>query len=537
MRDHFIKWDYIYFNKRHVIAFLVMGLCFYLPGNLYAESKDAVVKQARDALDRTEAFMKTDQGNGTRQEISEKPLDHVPSPTEPGPVTPATEPLDPDILLKEVIDIDLQGEDLSAAFQIISRRTGLPIRVDADVKGTDTLSLQSVQVRDILKVLLDRHDLGLIKEEDGVRIVTAATFENENSYPLDRHLRSRVVSLRHIAPEGLQDALQELKGARGRIILSGDRQTFILVDTAGNLQKMVELIAQKDVEIKTEVFSLTYAPGKEVLEKVKEVLSEGCGYARYDESADEIVVTDTVGSLERIAELIRTWDVPRHVEIETETVRVILSEEYQSGIDWEAIVSDYRCISQEASPCSQEDKDISVGSISREDYDVLIEAMDAVGRMEFKPGPSITAVTRNKIFLRVAFLNNEMFLDLNSPGAGDAAAASDSWRPQNISLPQGMEFRLIPLVHLDQSLTLTVIRPYSRRDKANVKESDEIRLDIGPDTVAVIGGMFKEEKVQMARKVPLLGDLPFLGQFFQRRRTKTRRIEHVVFVRARTLDY
>ncbi len=516
------------------MAACVLALLFslFLLTEPKAEDKDAVIRNALDALDQTEALLQEErQGPSESGAVTSSPV-----PATPAPERPALELIDPEALLSERIRVEFQEEDLFLALRSIGRQSGLPIQVDAGVVGSVTLTLADVEVRDILKVLVDRHGLAMVVKDSGVRIMTAETFESEYSYRFDQNFSSRVVRLKYIDPQVILPQLEELKGSRGRITLSGDHKTVVLVDTPANLKDMTALMAKKDVEVRTEIFLLAYAPGQEVLGKVRELLTDDRGYARYDETERKVIVTDTVPALARITESVQAWDVPHRVMIETESVRVILSEEYQSGIDWEAIVSDYRCLTEDESSCTPYDKDVSVGSISQEDYDVLMEAMDTVGQMSFAPGPGVMALARDKITLGVGFANKEMTLELKDAGSrAKTGAGPQADVSQDSSLPEGMDFEFVPVVHLDQSLTLTVIpsRPL-RKEKGGQAKID---LAVGDDKVAVIGGMFEEEQIQMTRKVPLLGDVPFLGRVFQRQRTKSRRIEHVVFIRARVLDY
>lgn len=520
------------------MALTILGLCLGPALGQQAEDKDVVVKDALDALDRTGILLNEKQTNEMGSEKAESVGAQLTSDPQVEPESAVQEPVDPEFLLEKVINIELQDKNLPAAFRIIERISGLPIQVDAEVWGYATLALQSVAVRDILKVLLDRHDLAMIEKEDGVRIMTAATFEKEYSYTFDKNFKSVVIQLKNIEADEILDDLLELKGARGRVVATGKPQILILTDTPGNLEEMQKLIAKQDVEIRKKEFPLVYAPGDEVMEKIMTVLTEGRGYARFDAGTGTVIVWDTKGKLEQVEKMIRDWDVPHEVAIETETVRVVLSEEYQSGIDWEAIVSDYRCMTDEESALSRADKDVSVGSISREDYDVLMEAMDTVGKMKLTSGPSMTTVTGNQIFLHITFSGETISLDLDkSPKAAGRALSSDEDESEDSSLPQELGFRLIPVVHLDQSLSLKVERPDLPTHRQAGQEPNAILLKLSSDTVAVIGGMFEEDKVQMTRKLPLLGDLPFLGRVFQRQRTKTQRIEHVVFVRMQVKAY
>jgi type II secretory pathway component GspD/PulD (secretin) len=55
-----------------------------------------------------------------------------------------------------------------------------------------------------------------------------------------------------------------------------------------------------------------------------------------------------------------------------------------------------------------------------------------------------------------------------------------------------------------------------------------VRLKDGSSVI--IGGLLSEEKTNGITKVPLLGDIPFLGYFFQHQNTETRKTDLVIEV-------
>ena len=55
------------------------------------------------------------------------------------------------------------------------------------------------------------------------------------------------------------------------------------------------------------------------------------------------------------------------------------------------------------------------------------------------------------------------------------------------------------------------------------------------DTV-VIGGLIQHREIDIERKIPLLGDIPWLGQLFRGTDVEERRSELVIFLTATVLD-
>ena len=52
----------------------------------------------------------------------------------------------------------------------------------------------------------------------------------------------------------------------------------------------------------------------------------------------------------------------------------------------------------------------------------------------------------------------------------------------------------------------------------------------------VIGGIYTQEETFNVSKVPILGDLPFLGNFFKKKTSRNNRSELLIFLTPRILD-
>ena len=103
-------------------------------------------------------------------------------------------------------------------------------------------------------------------------------------------------------------------------------------------------------------------------------------------------------SVKRIEEL----DKPaKEVLLDVKILQIILNDENRQGVDWEAIVSDY----QSFPFTGFEGKGagiLSVGTVSEEDYVVLLDALDTVGMLNTVSNLKMTAgaAGRNEILIR-----------------------------------------------------------------------------------------------------------------------------------------
>ena len=202
------------------------------------------------------------------------------------------------------------------------------------------------------------------------------------------------------------------------------------------------------------------------------------------------------------------------ITLEINVVQIILNDEHRSGVDWEAIVSDFHTAPlKKADDPSWNDKKyrLSFGTVSQEDFTVLLDALDTVGQMSQNPQTPVKikvgtpgTVTFEKHNIRVDLL-------LTRLKSGDlslrmdphiAVAAMEIWNGEKI-----------PASVLLQSETSSII--------AN-------------NTTIVIGGLMKEEEITRKRKFFLLGDIPIVGQVFHHKGRLMQKTETVIFLTVRT---
>ncbi|VAX36692.1 hypothetical protein MNBD_UNCLBAC01-1244 [hydrothermal vent metagenome] len=188
----------------------------------------------------------------------------------------------------------------------------------------------------------------------------------------------------------------------------------------------------------------------------------------------------------------------RKVAFNVKVLQILLNEEHLMGVDWEAIVSDYKKVNDV----------LSLGTISQEDYVVLLEALDTVGEihtiLETKTITKNTQsanVTIDTIFAH--FLEKEEerrsneIIDLNLyPEIGDA---------QNIA------------IHTQYQLDAS----------AQVAEAV---VNVQNESTVILGSIFKKALVSYTKKFPLLGDIPFLGVAFRNQRERERITEVIIFL-------
>jgi len=210
----------------------------------------------------------------------------------------------------------------------------------------------------------------------------------------------------------------------------------------------------------------------------------------------------------------QTNPLPVEITLEANVVQIILNDEHHNGVDWGAIVSDFHTapLKKENDPAWNDKKHrLSFGTVSQDDYSVLLDALDTVGQMsQFAQTPiKVTLGTAAKL----EFDKQDIHLDLmlSRLKSGDlslriaphiAVAATELWDGEKIP--------------------------------ASVQLETETSVLVSNNTTIVIGGLMKEEEITRKRKFRLLGNIPIFGLVFRYQGHLMQKTETIIFLTVRS---
>ena len=337
-------------------------------------------------------------------------------------------------------------------------------------------------------------------------------------------METRIIPLVHAEASGVIAALEGMKSPSGEAAYDAAQGAIVLKDTAEKLAAMSEYVKRVDVPLATGVFKPEFVKTAEIIDLIRQQLTDGVGKAEPDEQADNISVTDTPETVGKIRELIKQVDrFNKAVSIETKILRIVLNEEHTQGVDWEAIVSDYQSIEVPGSPNGEpaaSPTKLSLGAVTKEDYAVLLDALDTVG--------AITTVGEEAVTMEYDQHKTVKIPSVDQVGEGDA-----SFIDRQVNLD------VVPSYNSDGTQTVAV-KPKSLTDHPRRLTGKENAagtvIQVENEGTIVIGGRFAEVMVESTWKIPLLGDLPFLGFVFRNEGEIPRRAEVITFLTLKTVE-
>lgn len=484
----------------------------------------------------------SDQQNNNQFPVSPPIIygDNTPVPQDVPPPNPSAMVTTSNQGQSRLLDVlDLKDMDILDVLKLISKRTGINIVANQNVKGRITIYLKNIDVLDALKIIVEAYDWAYVKDQDIIKIMTAKEFEDKFGYKFGENFETRVVQLMYAQAADVQATLVQMKTASGKIIADAKSNTLVMNDMPEKLKEMEDIIKKLDVPIKTEVFNLSYATAEEVSTKITEVLTAGIGTMKFDARSNAIIISDTERKINEVRKIVAAFDQKdKQVNIEAKIVQVTLNDENRMGIDWNAMVANYQNMKLKGhfDILSDSDKQGKLTIGRTDDYNVVLHALETVGVTDLLSSPHIATVNNKEAKILVGSTQPYVTTTTTTPATGPTTTA------ETINFVDvGVKLYVTPMIHQDGFISLK-IKPEvssaaeslttSNNNKIPIvkKTEAETTVNVKDGITVVIGGLMEEKKTKTTNKVPLLGSIPLVGHAFRSDDDLITKTEIVVFL-------
>jgi len=187
--------------------------------------------------------------------------------------------------LANPVTLNLKDADINALIASVSEITGRNFIVDPRVQGRVTVvssrPLPSDEIYTIFLSILAVHGYAAVPGEAATKIVPIAGAKQEqipNLGPLpidgDDQMVTQVLELRHVAAAQLVPLLRPLIPADGHLAAYAPGNSLIVSDRVGNVRRITELVERMDQtgSISNEVITLEHASAEEVARLLRELI-------------------------------------------------------------------------------------------------------------------------------------------------------------------------------------------------------------------------------------------------------------------------
>ena len=397
------------------------------------------------------------------------------------------------------VSFNFQNANVSDVIRMIAKVSNMNVLIGSNVKGTVTMKMKDVPLKNILSLILEAYGLGMIKK-DGIYYINSTG----------------------------------------------------TIATVVSAEKRSRAISERKV---TKLVPVNYVSASGLMAKVKSVLSSQ-GRVIYDKSLHSLLITDIPSRVARAVRLVKMLD-KRTPEVEIIAKMVYVSKNYSNelGINWNgsylgaaptssnaAVTPNYFSGQTTGNPAgpglsptlttSAAAGTFTVGILnSYASINATLEALESLSRAKSIASPKVVVLNNQTATI-------EKGETLYLPGvAGVGATAAPQAITAQISLqitPHIMANGNVKLVI--NSTNNTVAPPVSGAQAALDTESANSTVIIKNGQTVVIGGVYQMSKTVSNTGVPGLMSIPLFGWLFKTKSVSYSKDELMIFITPRIIN-
>lgn len=365
------------------------------------------------------------------------------------------------------LTLDLEEVPLPTVLNMIAKQHNLNLVVSGNVTGKISLRLEDVDINVALETILGPMGYNFYIKDD---VIVVKPYENFASGELE----SRSVTLKYITPATVVTALESIKSTKGRVV---------------------------------------------ILEKVTK--SQSNNY-----EANRVLLVDFPHVVVEMITLIDKIDLPeRVISIEAKIIETQIDSKSEIGFSWPTSLS--ASLGQSSSESSEE------GSAGSGTYDpnsgswtwstmtvgqmgLVLSMLEQNGNSKLLSDPRITTLENHEAIIKIETIIPIATVSRFTEGS----ATSDivTFQDQEV----GISLTVTPRINEDGRITLMVFPkvediigytgPIESQKPITTSRSIQTSITVNDGETAVLGGLLKEDIIEIEYKVPLLGHIPLLGK-------------------------
>jgi len=401
------------------------------------------------------------------------------------------------------VSLNFRDADIRNVLKVLAFKSGMNIVAAPDVTGVVNIELKDVPWQKALAVILSTYGYGFDRKDN---IITVMTVENLKKYREDS----------------------------------------------------LSLQAQEPLVSKT--FPLSFAKAEDAMKIIDKLISKR-GFINFDARTNSIIVRDLGSNLELITGVIKSIDtVTPQVMIETKIVETDLSNTENLGVDWvlqatmsgsqrptifpftqsphtiagyggtSSFVPASTSFATAAAPAATA---FTYGTINATQLSATLQILSSRTTTKILSNPRIVTLDNQKAKINIGLQYPEAIYSFN-------ASTGQQQVTGFTQLPIGVNFEVTPHVNNAGMITLD-LHPQISALKATItvnnnqlpettNQEAETNVMVEDGKTLVIGGLITDQTNVTKIKVPVLGDIPWLGNLFKSTNTVKTKSEVLIFL-------
>lgn len=458
-------------------------------------------------------------------------------------------------------DVSANDVDARVFFPSLVQGTPLSVAVHPEVEGTISLSLKGVTLSEAIQVVEDIYGYEVSREGRVLRVFPAGM--RTETFPLNYlYMERDGLSLTSVSSGRISDNNSNSNTNNNNNSNNGNSNNNSGNNNSNNGSNSNN--NNSDSSNGTFIRSRTKTDFWGDLKETLTAIIGDTGNGR------QVVVTPQAGlvtirafpsELRQVRSFLNSAEthLQRQVILEAKILEVTLSDDFQQGIQWENVLGHVgntninfgTTAGTLGNKVTSTLGGVTSLSIKGSDFTTMINLLDTQGDVDVLSSPRVTASNNQKAVIKVG--TDEYFVtDVSST---TVAGTTPVTTPQVELTPffSGIALDVTPQIDKDGNVLLHVhpsvidVKEQTKNIKVSneslelplaqseIRESDTVIRAASGDVV-VIGGLMKSENVEVVSQVPLLGDIPLLGELFKNRSKQKKKTELIILLKPTVVD-
>ncbi|MBI2265755.1 MAG: AMIN domain-containing protein [Armatimonadetes bacterium] len=440
------------------------------------------------------------------------------------------------------VSLDLKNADLLDVLKAIARETNINIIATQSVKGSVSVRLVDVPIDDALNLILGAH--GFLSRRIGNVTVVGTKEELDKISAIPQGPRgpvsTQVIRLENAPPADVAKSLQ-LAFPEATIQTDERINALIVKAPAATIKQIKNFVPNVDVPtppppipppVQTEVVYLKHTNTDEVMTQMGGLVPQGA--VKADKRLNALIVTTQDPTLvENIKKFVETVDIASpQVMLDLKVMELSDTAKKTLGVQWPG-ASAPMAFGEPGTAAVPPVNPIQIQAFARDPLllsGVTVNLLMQTGDVKILAQPKVATLNNKKATIHIGTSYPLVYYD---PRAG-------LYQAQYTDV--GVKMDVTPTINPDGTMIIVVSAEVSELGQfvqnfpeKKIRRADTSLLVKDGETV-VLGGLTRERNEKNKNKVPLLGDIPVIGELFTNRSVSRENTDLVVMITPHVLS-